>query len=257
MKKYIQLASVKVTISLFIVIAILCVVNEIYFNVGLDSYTSGSITELLGIIVTVCFVEYIYKKSNEREDKQYEINEIKRADKVMQLHIQKFIERYYEISTPINNRSGPSVMSDSFKLSDMCDLHTSSLDVNNGWGTSCAELFFEKELILRQYIIDMLGKINFKYNKGLEEVLIEFVSISISFNSSKTIIFASQRKLGDEPEVDFVKTALVEHGDKFLKQVIAKESYPSNLLTPYACLYIMMVNECNLINRYSEIVKAL
>lgn len=246
------------------IIAVLIGFN-IYFNpVKLSDYTTGLVTEFFGIIVTVIFVQVLFDRKSIKDAQRDEIDAIKRADKVMQLYIEEYVSDFYNVSTPLANRTGSVCMPERFELSDMCDLFLMSLNINSRMYTRCIDLFDAIELTLRNYIIELLVNIDFKYNKNLEELLLEFVKISATYDmreaiksSSEIITSSSEKKYEGQKFSVLISDMLRNEGNEFYKRFDTDEKNVSHPLAPYVFIYIKMNKERDLINEYQNIIKAI
>ena len=75
-----------------------------------------------------------------------------------------------------------------FSFTDMADLYKLSTVLSVELLRPSIELFYEAEQMLRNYMIEMIKNIDFKYNKNIENVLIEFIKKSKEMDVSGVII---------------------------------------------------------------------
>lgn len=89
-------------------------INNILFGLG---------TNLLGIIVTVSFVQFFLDKQNEKVEYAYEREKILRFDRIMQILIQYYIMYFNTITTPMSQRGSvsPTEIKQQFSFTDMKD----------------------------------------------------------------------------------------------------------------------------------------
>lgn len=245
--EYIRSTSAKATLFLLILLTILKhIIND-------ENFISGITTEFAGIIVTINFVQVMFDNENEKSLQKNELDSIKKFNKILEIHIGKYIENFYELTTPFEKRDFKCIhMSQTFKMSDMKDLYAESRNINNGLNTSCIELFFEIELNLRNYIVSFLVNNELKYNNEIEELLLKFVKVSMDFDSRKSLLDIIIRK--EFPTVEDIPNLLINLGDEFYENIENKKN--ANLLFSYAYLYIMLKEERDIINKYQAIIKS-
>ena len=76
----------------------------------------------------------------------------------------------------------PLEIKNDFIFEDMCDLYEQSLYTCEGIFEPSIVLLYKAEEKLRNYIIDMVENIDFKYNEELLQILMRFVESSIEYD---------------------------------------------------------------------------
>lgn len=82
-------------------------------------------TNVLGIIVTVSFVQHIFDKQSEKKDKEYERKKIIRFSQIMSFRLEKYFKVFAQITTPLNiySQQPDKPINYDFKFEDMKDLY--------------------------------------------------------------------------------------------------------------------------------------
>ncbi|WP_416860648.1 hypothetical protein [Helicobacter ganmani] len=266
MKKWIKSAAGIVSITLFVISIILLLV-AIYLDYenfsekvtnNISNILFNLATNLLGIIVTISFVQYFIDRQNEKDEHIEENSKIKRYDRFMNVLMIRYSMYLNCVVTPIKRRStiNPLKLSSQFEFEDMCDLYERSLYLCEGISKALIELFYEIEEILRNYMIDMIQNIDFKYNKELEKIIMEFVEKSIGYDMRGAIlgnmtVYTSKEKM-TETAMKYIKDTshdwlgMAERGE--LK---------SNMMVPYVQLYKLLKIEIKLIENYKNYIATL
>lgn len=246
------------TIILVLVIMeiLIFIFNVCCLETEISDYTTGIFTEIIGMLITIIFIDKLLNSSKEKESINEEKSKIIRMNNVLQLLIERYKILFYSVATPIEKQNYEEItqMPEEFKMSDMKDLFKNPLDIRYGIAESSVVNFLQVEEKIRDYIIETLRTIDFKYNKKLQEILMNFVKESIYYDSRKVIFEANNTRAGEKCIADWVSEVLQERGDKFYEDMIKGKCKNANLLHPYCYLYIMMNNERNIINKYNDVV---
>lgn len=246
-----------IIIPVLVIIEILIFIfNTLCLETEISDYTTGIFTEIIGMLITIIFVEKLLNSSEEKESIKEEKDKIIRMNNVLQMLIERYKILFYSVATPMEKRNYEEAiqMPEEFKMSDMKDLFDNPLDIRYGITESSVVNFLQIEEKIRDYIIETLRTIDFKYNRKLQELLMNFVKISIYYDSRKAIFEANKTSAGEKYITDWVSEGLKEQGDKFYEEVTGGSCKNANLLHPYYNLYIMMNNERNIINKYNDII---
>jgi hypothetical protein len=223
--------------------------------VSISEYFSGIITELVGIIVTVLFVQVLFDKKNTNEQKEHELAEIKRFHRILKLYIDRYIRFYNRVATPLGEKVPTDpFQTGKFKIKDMCDLHEISLFITDGSMKPAIDIFYEIEHIIRDYFITTLLRIDFEYFPDISELIISFIDISIRFDSSGEILYAKNIRIGDKPAIAVNKKMIQENGEEFYNEFIKGNRQNANSMHPYAYLYMMMQEERKILVKYLKII---
>ncbi len=137
----------------------------------INSIIIGLATNLIGIIVTVSFVQYFIDRQNEKKEQTEEIEKILRYNRVMELLIDRYTLFFKCLTSIIEKRRECAESKDllyDFSFEDMADMYKLSTVLSVELLRPSIELFYEAEHKLRDYMMDTLKNIDFKYNKDLK-----------------------------------------------------------------------------------------
>ena len=262
--RWFKSAAGKISIILLIasIIMLLMIVWSPYAVFGeetaskIDNGLFGLSTNLLGIIVTVSFVQYFIDKQDEQEEKAAEIATIKRYDRFMTVLIDRYIMFYNSVITPIEKRMNynPLEVRNEFSFEDMHDMYKQSLYMCEGIYEPSIVLFYNAEEKLRNYMIEMVQKIEFKYNEPLKDIIMGFVEQSIEFDMRGAILGNMHIKSGSKK--------LSEVAEEYIKDLPCdwvnmkqKGELNGNIMMPYVILYDLLIFEINLIIKYRDYIR--
>lgn len=269
LRKWIQTAAGKVSISLIVISTIMLFVVLCGFasKVGIDDNTANNInniliglaTNFIGIMVTVSFVQYFIDKQNKEEERKEEVEKILRYNKIMKLLIARYTLFFQCETSPIEKRTEYALSKDllrEFSFSDMADLYKLSAVLTVELLKPSIELFYEAEQALRNYMAEMIKNIDFKYNGKIENALIEFIRQSQEMDVSGVIInnqqiFAGNKKQSEEVS-QYIKND-IQHKwvDRYLQGNL------SALMRPYVTLYLLLKIEGRILTEYQQLIDAL
>lgn len=268
MNKWIYGASKKVSIYLLIFSAILLAI--VFSPLGesfMSSETANTInniligmaTSLIGIIVTVSFVQYTFDKQNEEQSKKDEIRTIKRYNKYMNTLILKYSMFYISVTTRLENRNNvdlDNAFHHKFKFNDMADMYMTSMYISEGFLTQAIVLFYRAEEKIREYMFKMLENIDFKYNTGLEEILLEFVTKSVDLDMRGSILNAMHTSMGAKKMSEVVSEYIADEKHDWLG-MFDRNELKGNMMFPYVIFYYNIQDQARLLQNYLDYVKAL
>ena len=224
--------------------------------VNFNSFLIGLATNLLGIIVTVSFVQYFIDKQNIEKERREEAAKILRYHKIMILLIERYTLFFQCVTSTIEKRSECVKSMDllrDFSFSDMADLYKLSTVLSVELLRPSIELFYEAEQMLRNYMIEMIKNIDFKYNKNIENVLIEFIKKSKEMDVSGVIINNQQILFGNKKSSEEVSQSIKEEKNKWVEKYLQGQLY-SNQMTPYVMLFLLLKEEGRLVTEYQRLI---
>lgn len=263
-KRWIKSPAGVVSIILLVVSIVLpCLACSGFGNLGekvannVNSILFGLATNLLGIIVTVSFVQHFVDKQNEKDECKEEQLKIKRYDRCMSDLLTRYLLYFRCVTTPIEKRSEIgdfTQLSFQFEFRDMCDLYKQSLYLCEGIFESSIELFYKSEEALRNYMMVMIQNIDFKYNEKLQEILLQFIKSSIGYDMRGAIlgnltVCSSSEKM-TETVMKYIKDTSY---DWILKE--QRGELGSNLMMPYVQLYKLLKIEIKLVQQYKYYIE--
>lgn len=165
-------------------------INNILFGLG---------TNLLGIIVTVSFVQYFLDRQNEKGERRYERDKILRFDRIMQILVQHYIVYFNTVTTPMEQRGTISAhdLNEKFAFADLKDLYLPSLLLRDKSYTPAIQLFYDAELELRKYCMECVSQIDFKYYLELLNAVTQLIEVSLGLDMRSAILGNTQLTIGE------------------------------------------------------------
>lgn len=260
--KWYKSAAGKVSIALIIISAVLLIVAVILTIFYANKYSDltiniliGLLTNLIGIIVTVSFVQFFLDRQSSSKKREQENARIKRYNRLMTIYIDQYSMFLYCITTPISNRKEQDFigLNDNFEFKDMCDMYLSTLYTTQSISEPAIVMFFKAEKTLREYMIRILEDIEFEYNDSLRSVLSKFIEASLASDMRGAIlgnmnIVHGNKKLS-ETMAKYIKSdsgEWVKMGDE--------NKLGSNAMLPYYIFYQLLKEEIALLKNYETIV---
>ncbi len=262
LKKFWHKPAIKVCIILIPLLCILWLLGAGY----LDAYYDGIFTEVIGIVITVLFVQWIFDKKNikdmdqkeldkiEQEQKQ-ELAQIEKFDRILQKYIQEYTFYFNCVTTPIDKRDDAKTeLNDSFKWSDMHDLHNSGLSLSKNINNSAVHYFYQYEQKIKEYMITILTQSQFKYYKEIDKSFLEFIDVSVNGDCKEFILANDVNKQLADVAINVMKNHSEEYIDGINR---GDDGYKSNLATPYYILYNLMIEEKRIITEYQILIESI
>ncbi|GHU92376.1 hypothetical protein FACS189479_01110 [Spirochaetia bacterium] len=252
-KLRIPVLSLIITGVLLIIITVLAFINYQKYDASISEYISGTITELIGIIITVIFVQVLFDKKSEKEESSDERSDIKRMHNVLNLYINKYIMYFNCVASTLENRNKSNVFkTGNFSIKDICDLHKASLLTNEGMLTPSIDGFCEIEHKIREYIITIIERIDFKYYSKIGDILMGYIHTSMQYDSSGQLLNAKNMTSGGKPEIERASKMILEHGEDFFQEFLKGNRQTANMMHPYVFLFLMMQTEREILLRYLD-----
>lgn len=223
-------------------------INNILFGLG---------TNLLGIIVTVSFVQFFLDKQNEKVEYAYEREKILRFDRIMQILIQYYIMYFNTITTPMSQRGSvsPTEIKQQFSFTDMKDLYLQSLFLRNKGYEPAITAFYEAELELRKYCTEFASQVDFKYNQDILNDLTQFVEVSLSYDVRNAVLGNMTMRLGEKTYIEVIQDCIADPEHDWVSEIHNKNN--GNMMAPYVCLFEMLNLQKTLIVQYISHIQAL
>lgn len=216
----------------------------------------GMATNLLGIIVTVSFVQFFIDKQNHDVEKQNEREEILRYNKVLSIFIEQYTLYYRCITTPLlENKRTDYKLNKDFTFRDMGDLYAQNGYMTEGLFEPAISVFYRFEDKIREYMMSMLNNISFKYYIEIENILEEFVEKSFSLDTRGNILGNISAMLGKEKVIDVISKSIKDTTYDWIE--IISHSKNANIMAPYVQLYFLLREEADLLIKYKKEVNKL
>ena len=262
LKKLFSKPAFVVCIFLIPLLVVLLILGEGNF----EDYYDGIFTEVIGIIITVIFVQWIFDKKNMKDmadkeknkneqEKKQELERIEKFNRILQKYIQEYTFYFNCVTTPIGKRDDTKDdLNESFGFSDMYDLHKSGLSLRKNINQSAIYYFYEYEQKIMQYIIAVLTQSQFKYYKEIDKLFLEFINVSAN-GDFKDFILANEANKGT---VDFITNVMKHKSGKYIEGFERKDvKYTSNIAYPYYILYNLLIAEKRIITNYQKLIESI
>lgn len=251
---------IKILISSIVIIIVFILIDFLLkgSHTKLSGYICNIATEFFGILLTYFVIQRLLNKQNISKEKQEEKAKILRYNEIISLYIDYYKRYFYCVTTPIDSRDFKNItFSNNFKLKDMCDMHKFSCLITTPLFKPAIELFYEKERELRRIFENIIFNIDFKYNNELQEIIKEFIKLSLYYDVKDSIISNQEINSGGKKTIDEVcemlKSDYIE--DHYIKY--KENTLGANMATPYFMLFDLMKYEVDIINRYEELINEL
>ena len=226
---------------------------------NINSILFGIATNLLGIAITISFVQFFIDQQQEKDDRTEEARRILRQDRIMQELIEIYTVQYNQLTTPFDERKGfpafdSTKLNLEFVFTDLRDLYQVSILVRDKIYCSAIVSFYESEQKLREYCSVSLRDIDYKYYPEIGELLLNFVRISTSFDVRNVILSFVPKSMDDQEMSSYISKLIGDNSTNWVELAHSGE-LGSNIMIPFVSLYDMLKAEGQLIVTYCEAVK--
>lgn len=214
---------------------------------NINSTLIGFGTGLILTAITITFIQYFLDqqkiKIKEEIERKQERDDLIKLDRIITLLITKYILYFNCVTTPISKRHNNDnlELNIDFKFKDMQNLFSPSLLMIDEFNKPSIKSFFEYEIRLRNFMIDIIGKNNLKHHRNILNIFINFIQISFDYDFSSSIL---------DPEEDNTKIASLIKNTENGSEVLTESS-----ITPYVYLYNLLQIEGKLIIKYQNEIK--
>lgn len=248
-KKWMHSQAAKVSFVLLVISAVLLTMASPSIKVSwsdeLVAYVNnvliGTAVGLLGIIVTISFVQSALDKQTTKNEKVEEYKKIVRYNKYLQILINEYMVYYNHVVTPID-KHGIELdkgFIQGFTLKDMSGMYYGSLLIRDGFNTPAIKKFYEVEEKLSSYLLRWNEEIDFKYTPNLEAIINEFFAKSKELDSRGNILGALETVAGNKKLSETITTELTEGKVDYLTKFNDGE-LQSNVMTSVVFLYYFL-----------------
>lgn len=252
-------------VSVALLVACVVIICLIFSNIGegfisietantINNILIGVATTLFGIVVTVSFVQYIFNKQDANKKRENEIITIKRYDRYMETLIKKYLMFYIPVTTRLANRDkavADNPFNHNFKFSDLADMYSTSMYVNESLVKPVIVLFYDAEEKLKEYMLRMLENVDFEYNPELEKILMEFVTKSTNLDVRGNILDAVNTRMGNTIASEHIASYIADEKNDWL-EMFQQGKLKSNIMLPYVLFYYSIKGQVRLIKDYMD-----
>lgn len=223
--------------------------KEIIYDISLGIFSS---------MILIWFIDELNEHIQDKKNRNKEIEDIKRSNRLLQLYIQRYKLFFYCLTTPISKRNFNKVeIHSNFKLKDMQDLYEITLLLNEGILNSSIESFIKAESELKEEMKTIIKSIDFSYYPNIQEHLIKFVEISLKYNQKEAWLKAKITPMGEGTLSDTVSSALKEKADEKYKEFQNGKNLSNSMLLSYFALFEMLKEEYRVLLKYENEIKKL
>lgn len=218
-------------------------------------------------MVLVWFIDEIGNHLSISEAQDAEKEMIIQFNKVLQQYIDRYILLFYCVVTPQANRKNIGAgnqgqiwledIGEQIRLTDMQDLHKPMFNIEYGITSSPISAFLEIERELRQQMISTVQNHSFIFYQDLEQILLDFILISLKGDCRLAIQYAPNAQIGKQPFAEFIHDCLAKNGDEYQNKLQHNDESKNNQMYPYVMLRSMMEDERKCLIVYQEKVRAI
>ncbi|MEL7654279.1 MAG: hypothetical protein AAGU75_00025 [Bacillota bacterium] len=238
----------------YVSIALICAVSLIFHVTLIEDYLVGLVTEIIGILITILFVQLMFDRKSKEDRQQKECTMILNHHRVMSILMSRYVAAFFCVTTSIDERINNNMhMKPKFKIKDMSTMFYPSYLSRASFSESAIEGFFEAELSLRNYMMSMVSEMDFEFFPFISDILLNFIETSISHDVRSSILDVKNTKVGEERGIDYYSKLMSEHCDEFYEKYKSGNS-SGNIMIPIVNLYDMMNTERDIIIQYTEAI---
>lgn len=258
LQKWMQSQAAKVSFVLLIISILLLILASPYIKVSwsdevvayVNNVLIGTAVGLLGIIVTISFVQSALDKQTIKNEKVEEYKKIVRYNKYLQILINEYIVYFNHVVTPLD-KNGIDLdkgFIQGFTLNDMSGMYYGSILIRDGFNTPAIKKFYEVEDKLSSYLLRWNEEIDFKYTPNLEAIINEFFAKSKELDSRGNILGALETVAGNERLSETITNILTENKVDYLTKFKNGE-LQSNVMTSVVLLFYFLNEQQKCITR--------
>ena len=240
------------SLVLLILALLLMLIDQYIFKTKFGDYVSGTITEILGIIVTILFVQYLFDKKSKSDQRLEELLKITRADRIVGVMIDRYSLFFHRMTHDYSKLASVKQSLDvNFNISDMKYLHEKCLLMNTDPSRSSVSIFYENELELRNIFISLIQNIDFEYFPEISLFLLDYINASFQNDSRGEILNNERLSLNGKPHINNIRSLLENNAEDYLKELQGgKLKHYSNAMFPYVRLYVMIMVQKEALVKY-------
>ncbi len=213
-------------------------------------------TNIFGIIVTISFVQHIFDKQSEKNEKELEREKIIRFSQIMSFRIQKYFAVFSQITTPLSEYSKESEkkINPDFKFEDMKDLYFPCLLMSEEQ-KSAISVFYAEEKHIKEYMFRMIEKIDFNYFPNIQKLLLAFIKQSEAYDVSNAILKYEQ--MNDGYMIKHISQQISTNPTDHWVELFESGNLPSNIINNFVLLYRLLQKEFFILTEYNKAIQEL
>lgn len=221
---------------------------------NINNVLIGIATNLLGIIVTVSFVQYFIDKQGEQIECDKEWEKILLYNRTLTILLERY-ELFHNnvVTTSEKFEASDKTLKTSFSFNDICDLYEQCRYITEGIYEPAIAVFYKSEEQVRDYMMRMLENISFKYYKEIGDAIEKFVQVSYQNDVKGYILQGLSLSTGSKKEWKEVVRDYIKDTEIDWIKVIS-ESKTANAMGPYVALYYLLQEEAKTILTYRSLI---
>lgn len=204
-------------------------INAIFFGIG---------TNIIGIIITISFVQYYFDLSLDKKNKDWECSCIKNEYRILKYYIEKYIRLFNStISTDEVDIDSNKICVD-FSFSSLSNIYSYAMFVNEPIGQSVIESFYrlKDEFDNKIYLFYVNNKLLFY--PDLCEAVQRYLECAHEFDEWDAIIKAKQIKIDKETLADIAIRMIKENKKNYVELFHnGSNEINGNIMILYVTLY--------------------
>lgn len=253
-------AGITTIICIVIGVVLFLIANGISSNLlmNISSVLISLSASLFSIIATVTFVQFYLNKQQMSDVKKEENRNIIKYNNYVQLLLSWYTIAFNQLLTPIAEiqEMNNDKLKENFNVSDLCEANFNSMLLKNGFNESRIKVFFEIENKVNSAFAKMLETITIEHNCELYMLIIEFLTVSISYNSQDALETNYKYLYKGQDALSKTREWIRKDADDFYKDRFNTDN-ASNMLSAYCFLYELMTKEKRIINEYLELIRSI
>lgn len=264
--KWFNTAAGKITIILLIVGVILLSLSFLpifkescHIKDNFENIIIGIGTNIIGIIVTVSFVQHILDSQDEKKAKELEKEKISRYTQVLNIYIKNYKSHIAQLTCSKENyqKEKKFEINRDFKFEDMKDLYFPCLDLSQGY-ESIVSVFYKTEKKIVNFMISMVQNIDFEFYPELKNNLLTFTSFSEANDVSKGILDYENKTAGGKKLADDISRLIGQNNtENWVDRYFEGDKMVSNCIFPHIVLFKLLKKELECIDAYEQLIEHL
>ena len=220
------------------------------------TFLGGMVPGLIGIAITISFVQHSINQQAEKFAREAERKKIIRYDRLVQSVFVHYHASLIALTISQDERSHGNVrISSEFPFENLKDMYKASLLTNYGPLRPSIEFYFEQEEKLRDSLVRMSENIDFKYYPKLLEVIMSFLEISLGLDMRSAIRAEMITRHGNEPATKLDAVYIAEETKYKWCERFEKGELGANVMVPYVLLYKQLRGEIMIMEGYKAVIK--
>ncbi len=227
MKNKITIRNLIITLLIFVAVLLIA---DYYIGGTLEDYIRGTLTETIGIIITIVLLEILLRKSKEYESRHVARKELRRLTHILHIYIEEYNSAAFNLAykyADYKEQRDLGIQA-GFPFSNLSEFSSSSLYMFDGFNETKVDVYFQRLDNLKNIVRTVLFQVDLSYFPELSVLLERYLKYTETHYPKKSIL--SDLKTGT---LDLIKSMLDKHkGNPEYKE--------SNVINSYVRLYELL-----------------